>query len=69
MYIMTPVLKSSRRLLLWSIVRYTFPNKAVFKAQIQWLWERYFKKSPTGNSEVVSSKFFQADLGGSARKM
>ena len=30
MYIMTPVLKTSRRLLLWNIVRYTFSNKAVF---------------------------------------
>ena len=29
MYIMTPVLKTSRRLLLWNIFRYTFPNKAV----------------------------------------
>ena len=29
MYIMTPVLKTSRRLLLWNIVRYTFSNKAV----------------------------------------
>ena len=29
MYIVTPVLKTSRRLILWNIVRYTFPNKAV----------------------------------------
>ena len=27
---MTPVLKTSRRLLLWNIVQYTFPNKAVY---------------------------------------
>ena len=27
--VMTPVLKTSRRLLLWNIARYTFPNKAV----------------------------------------
>ena len=26
---MTPVLKTNRRLLLWNIVRYTFPNQAV----------------------------------------
>ena len=30
MYIITPVLKTSRRLLLWNSARYTFPNKAVF---------------------------------------
>ena len=29
MYIMTPVLKISRRLFLWNIVRSTFPNQAV----------------------------------------
>ena len=29
MYIMTPALKTSRCLLLWNIVRYTFQNKAV----------------------------------------
>ena len=30
MYIMTPVLNTNRRLLLWNINRYTFPNKTVF---------------------------------------
>ena len=29
MYTISPVLKTSRRLYLWNIVRYTFPNKAV----------------------------------------
>ena len=29
MYNMTHVLKTSRRLLLWNVIRYTFPNKAV----------------------------------------
>ena len=31
MYIMTPVLKTSRRLLLCNIVRYTFPKQSVHK--------------------------------------
>ena len=33
MYILTPVLKTSRRLLLQNIVRYTFPNQAVFNTE------------------------------------
>ena len=35
MYIMTPDLKTSRRLLLWNIVRYTFPSKDVFLQNIR----------------------------------
>ena len=38
MYIMTPILKTSRRLLLVNIVRYTFLNKAVLKKMM--IYER-----------------------------
>ena len=33
MYIMTPVLKTSRCILLWNIVQYTNPNKPVFPSR------------------------------------
>ena len=44
MYIMTPVLKTSRRLLLCNIVRYTFPNKAqLLQAVHEYLFVDFLK--------------------------
>ena len=33
---MTPILKTSLRLLLLNVVRYTFPNKAVYKSIVHY---------------------------------
>ena len=44
MYIMTPVLKTSRHLLLWNTVRYTFRNLAVLKQMSTTKFSRYSRE-------------------------
>ena len=39
---MTPVLKTSRRFLLWNIVRYSFSNKAVVKTNTNGSQDKIF---------------------------
>ena len=54
MYIRTPVLKTSRRLLLWNIARYTFLNKAVLKT----IYFLSFSNKSIGQRLGTKRKFF-----------